>query len=271
MGLSQKQISEIIKQADPDHWLNRLPQDKDCFELELCMICPPRGFDDIIGYRREIKPMRSFFKEEDATFIQNKCYLLIEMSNFAFSVNQNWYPDWNDKEMKKYGIVLQNGQAVVKENELFNVFVGGIVTSTLSLAREMLDEFKDSIEEYFNAPYNRISPVFETPEVLNDYSSEFESNEPKITDVETMFANVPDNLFFKPELEENQEISSKRKKVKFLREEDVPKIQQMLIDKVQQKQIAKVFGYSNTTISLLKRRLGFKMIQRTRIPKEDGK
>ena len=259
MGLSQKQISEIIKNAEPDHWTNKLPQQNSCYELLPFMITPESRLKErvTIYCAGHNDPALSFFTEDNAQFIQNKCRLLIEMSNFSFAVNENWLPDWNDKEIKKYGIVLQNGQAVVKENEFFNVFVFGIVTNSLSLAREMLEEFKERIEEHFNTSFVDLNPRFERPDESHS-SNESLSNE-SITDVETMLAKAPEDLFHRQKSDETEDNISKRKKVKFLDEEDVPKIQQMLFNKVKQKKIAEYFGYSEGTISVLKKRLGFKM------------
>ena len=39
IGLSQKQISDIIKNAEPDHWTNQLPQEF-CYELMPFMVTP---------------------------------------------------------------------------------------------------------------------------------------------------------------------------------------------------------------------------------------
>ena len=46
------------------------------------------------------------------------------------------------------------------------------------------------------------------------------------------------HLFHRQKSDETEDNISKRKKVKFLDEEDVPKIQQMLFNKVKQKKIA---------------------------------
>ena len=273
-GLSQKQISDIIKSAEPDHWTNKLPQDQDCFELKPFLITPnAKSQVNVTLYCGETNPSFAFFTEEDAEFIQNKCRLLIEMSNFAFSVNQNWSPDWNDKEMKKYGIVLQNGQAVVKENELFNIFVFGIVTNSLSLAKEMLEEFKDRIEIFFSKPFNSACENTKENEFFGETPLvEAPLSESNVTGTQMEIGEAYNESSFMENLSPTEQVSVKRKTRKALEEEDIPRIQQMLFNRVQQKTIAEYFGYSEGTISLLKKKLGFKMKQMpARIPKEDDK
>jgi hypothetical protein len=262
--LSLKQISQIIKKAEPDHWTNSLPQDQDCFELSPFLITPNvKSQANVTLYCGETNPSFAFFTEEDAKFVQDKCRLLIEMSNFAFSVNQNWSPDWNDKEMKKYGIVLQNGQAVIKENELFNVFVFGIVINSLSLAKEMLEEFKDRIEIYFAKPFNSVLETIKEEEFSETPSIQILSTEPNESGTQIQFeiAEAYDDTYFIENSSATEQVSVKRKKLKFLDEKDVPLIQQMLFNKTKQKKIAEYFGYSESTISILKKKLGFKMKQ----------
>ena len=168
IGLSQKQISDIIKNAEPDHWTNKLPEGIHCYELLPFMISPESRLKErvTIYCGKQNDPALSFFKEKDAEFIQNKCRLLIEMSNFSFAVNDSWSPDWNDKDEKKHGIVLQNGQARVSENELFNLYVFGIVTRSRSLALEMLEEFKERIEAHFNKPFNSVTETVKVEPIL---------------------------------------------------------------------------------------------------------
>lgn len=52
---------------------------------------------------------------------------------------------------------------------------------------------------------------------------------------------------------------STRKKRKVLTNEDISKIQELLLKDVPQKNIAEEFNYSQGTISRLKEKLGFKM------------
>lgn len=273
-GLSQKQISDIIKNAEPDHWTNRLPEGNHCYEISPFIITPESRIKErvTIYCAGQNDPTLSFFTEEDATFIQNKCRLLVEMSNFAFSVNESWSPDWNDKEIKKYGIVLQNGQAVVKENELFNVFVFGVVINSLNLAKEMLEEFKDRIEIYFAKPFNSVCEATEKQEFSEALSVEVSVNQTASLVTQMKIEETYGELSFIENLIPTEKVFIKRKERKALDEKDVPKIQQMLFNKVQQKTIAEYFGYSEGTVSLLKKRLGFKMKKMpTRIPKEDSK
>jgi hypothetical protein len=206
------------------------------------------------------------------------------MSNFSFAVNDDWCPDWNNKDEKKYGIVLQNGQARVSENELFNLYVFGIVTKSRSLALEMLEEFKERVELYFNIPFNSVNRNYPfenqliNAEMQNDQDLSLNggligsTGSPKIfdntttgtevglmgtihnTDIESPFIGS-----FAPRYEN----ASTRKKRKVLKNDDISKIQDLLLNDVPQKEIAEQFDYSQGTISRLKERLGFKMKKRT--------
>ena len=282
IGLSQKQISDIIKNAEPDHWTNQLPQEF-CYELMPFMVTPETKIKErvTIYLGGQSDPTTSFYTEEDADFVQNKCRLLIEMSNFSFAVNEDWCPDWNNKDEKKYGIVLQNGQARVSENELFNLYVFGVVTKSRSLALEMLEEFKERVELYFNKPFNSIQ---DKKISINDLISDEKEYNGMLgitggvqvgiggygttttgtqvgltgtihnTDIESPFIGS-----FAPRYEN----ASTRKKRKVLKNDDISKIQDLLLNDVPQKEIAEQFDYSQGTISRLKERLGFKMKKRT--------
>jgi hypothetical protein len=280
IGLSQKQISDIIKNAEPDHWTNQLPQGF-CYELMPFMVTPETKLKErvTIYLGGQSDPMTSFFTEQDADFIQSKCRLLIEMSNFSFAVNDDWCPDWNNKDEKKYGIVLQNGQARVSENELFNLYVFGVVTKSRSLALEMLEEFKERVELYFNKPFNSVNQNYSIGELglqEKEYNEMFGITGVQVgiggigttttdttykisgtihnTDIESPFIGS-----FAPRYEN----ASTRKKRKVLKNDDISKIQDLLLNDVPQKDIAEQFDYSQGTISRLKERLGFKMKKRT--------
>jgi hypothetical protein len=281
IGLSQKQISDIIKNSEPDHWTNKLPEGNDSYELLPFMISPESRLKErvTIYCAKQHDPTLSFFKEKDAEFIQNKCRLLIEMSNFSFAVNESWSPDWNDKDEKKYGIVLQNGQARVSENELFNLYVFGIVTRTRSLALEMLEEFKERVETYFNKPFNSVTETVKVEPIsfsldgtttqnlgLTAMNSALTQNDFYTpNDLEPNFSsehpNQDDNFIcsFSPKYEN----ATSRKKKKFLIKGDIEKIQDMLLQNTHQKEIAERFNYSQATISKLKKELGFNMRKRT--------
>lgn len=280
IGLSQKQISDIIKNAEPDHWTNQLPQGF-CYELMPFMVTPETKLKErvTIYLGGQSDPTTSFFTEQDADFIQSKCRLLIEMSNFSFAVNNDWCPDWNNKDEKKYGIVLQNGQARVSENELFNLYVFGVVTKSRSLALEMLEEFKERVELYFNKPFNSVNQNYSIGELglqEKEYNEMFGITGVQVgiggigttttdttykisgtihnTDIESPFIGS-----FAPRYEN----ASTRKKRKVLKNDDISKIQDLLLNDVPQKEIAEQFDYSQGTISRLKERLGFKMKKRT--------
>lgn len=282
IGLSQKQISDIIKNAEPDHWTNQLPQEF-CYELMPFMVTPETKIKErvTIYLGAQSDPMTSFFTEEDADFIQSKCRLLIEMSNFSFAVNEDWCPDWNNKDEKKYGIVLQNGQARVSENELFNLYVFGVVTKSRSLALEMLEEFKERVELYFNKPFNSVNQNYSIEKGLGLQEKEY--NEMfgitggvqvgigglGTTTTDTTYKingtihNTDSNPDFIGSFEPRYENATTRKKRKVLRNDDISKIQDLLLSDVSQKDIAEQFDYSQGTISRLKERLGFKMKKRT--------
>jgi DNA-binding CsgD family transcriptional regulator len=274
IGLSQKQISDIIKNSEPDHWTNELPQGNFCFELLPFMITPESRAKQMVAIscKNQHDPLLSFFTEEDAEFIQNKCRLLMEMSNFSFAVNKSWCPDWNNKDEKKYGIVLQNGMAKVSENELFNVYVFGIVTKSLSLALEMLEEFKNRIETYFNKPYNSINEKINEQEILSLTGgvigvdgSETNVRAEGRCDNDSTNGTINDTDFntdFIGSLTPTAERIRAKIKRRKITEEDIPKIQEMLLNNVRQKDIAVTFGYSESSISVLKKRLGFVMLNR---------
>jgi len=255
IGLSQKQISDIIKNSEPDHWTNNLPQDKSCYELLPFMITPQARAWQLnvsIDCSGQNNPAYSFLKEDDADFIQNKCRLLIEMSNFSFAVNESWSPDWNNKDEKKYGIVLQNGQARVSENELFNLYVFGIVTKSRQLSLEMLEEFKERVETYFNKPFNSVSATTTV--------SDIDTNNRHVLGEEitlTSSQRMGNHNDFIGSFEQKKETISIRKKKKFINKEDIPLIYNMLLQGFQQKEVAKKFDYSQGTISRLKKSFDF--------------
>jgi len=292
IGLSQMQILNIIKKSEPEHWTNKLSFGSDCFTLrEQILISPSSKLmmpeEDVMN----LEPVMSFRSQEDAIFIMGKCRLLIEMSNFSFAVNDDWCPDWNNKEEKKYGVVLQNGQARVSENELFNLYVFGIVTRSRSLALEMLEEFKERIETYFNKPFNSINEEINLTNILHpkDYA-ELYTNGTIVSAIDmvkfetttgtqvgatgTIHNTITDSNFSGSLKSKNKdanfigsfapryESASVRKKRKVLIKSDVPKIQELLLNDVPQKDIAVQFDYSQGTISRLKEKLGFKMNKR---------
>ena len=280
IGLSQKQISDIIKNAEPDHWTNQLPQEF-CYELMPFMVTPETKIKERVSIYLggQSDPTTSFFTEQDADFIQSKCRLLIEMSNFSFAVNEDWCPDWNNKDEKKYGIVLQNGQARVSENELFNLYVFGVVTKSRSLALEMLEEFKERVELYFNKPFNSVNQNYSIAELglqEKEYDELFSTGGVKVgvggfgvTTTDTTYKvngtihNTDSNSDFIGSFEPRYENATTRKKRKVLRNDDISKIQELLLNDVPQKEIAQQFDYSQGTISRIKEKLGFKMKKRT--------
>ena len=271
IGLSQKQISDIIKNSEPEHWTNKLPQDNFSWELMPYMITPEaRNKERVTIYcANQHDPALSFFTELDAQFIQNKCRLLMEMSNFSFAVNESWCPDWNNKDEKKYGIVLQNGQARVSENELFNLYVFGIVTKTRVLALEMLEEFKERVETYFNKPFNSVSETVTVEPLLASTGEAFGigiggygTTTGTQVGLHGTIHNTDSNPDFIGSFAPRYENVSTRKKRKVLIKSDVSKIQELLLNDVPQKDIAEQFDYSQGTISRLKEKLGFKMKKR---------
>ena len=145
IGLSNSQINNIVRKAEPDNWITKLPV-WDCYSIKEFEIYyfSQTSYDPFIDF--DLDPKMNFYSSEDAVFITNKCRLLVEMSNYAFAVNKDWIPDWNNKEQKKFGIVMLNGKAVLRENELFNVFVFGICFSNKVLAHEMLKEFQTEVD-----------------------------------------------------------------------------------------------------------------------------
>ena len=89
VGLSQKQISDIIKNSEPEHWTNKLPFGNEYYSLKHSLIASPQEKESqiIVGLRDsgvEYDATVSFFDKKDAEFIENKCRLLVEMSNYSF-------------------------------------------------------------------------------------------------------------------------------------------------------------------------------------------
>ena len=274
IGLSQTQISNIVKQSEPDHWTNKLPFGIEYYSLRDSLIVSPEQKQNPMTIHQEYDATVSFFDKEDAEFIENKCRLLIEMSNFSFAVNDDWCPDWNNKDEKKYGIVLQNGQARVSENELFNLYVFGVVTKSRSLALEMLEEFKERVELYFNKPFNSVKNINlfgsggfgekEYNEIFGITGGGFGTTTTDSTnDIHGTIHNTDIESPFIGSFAPRYENASTRKKRKVLKNDDISKIQDLLLNYVPQKEIAEQFDYSQGTISRLKERLGFKMKKRT--------
>lgn len=262
IGLSQTQISSIVKQSEPDHWTNKLPLGVDYYSLRDSLIVSPEQKQNQMANYEEFDATVSFFDKKDAEFIENKCRLLVEMSNYSFAVNSNWCPDWNNKDEKKYGIVLQNGQARVSENELFNLYVFGIVTKSRSLALEMLEEYKERIETYFNKPFNSFSDNERECFGNIGHAIQFNDGVNGTTSVDNGTLNAINEINFIGSFAPRYETISTRKKRKSLLQTDIPKIQELLLKNVLQKEIAETFQYSQGTISRLKERLGFTMQKR---------
>jgi hypothetical protein len=286
IGISQTQIQEIIKKAQPNHWTNNLPDNRaEAYTVRPFLFTPEISLQGSIEVfaDREIQPTLSFYTEEDADFVIQKCNLLIEMSNFCYSLNEDWTPNWNNKEQKKYGIVLQNGIASIKENELFNIFVFGIALKSRVLALEMLEEFRARIEKYFNKPFNSLF----YKQILDDSTpiySTILSSGTTLSDETTLSASISsgttiesNNQSETSEILKNIDVESeileftyldelkcfKRKKRKKLNQEDSLKIKNMLNCGFPQKEIALDLGYSEGLISRVKRSLSFDMRKRT--------
>ena len=183
IGVTHSQIKDIVREFDPEHWINSLPQcDEFSYSLRQMVFTPflkqTHKNSQIEVEYEESSPTISFLSQEDADFIADKAKLLIEMSNFSYAVNKDWQPDWNDKIQNKYGIVLKSGKAQVSENPVFNLYVFGIVVKTQALALEMLEEFKERIEFFFNKPFNSVFKTKaknETIHVIGNFSQETEN------------------------------------------------------------------------------------------------
>jgi hypothetical protein len=268
IGLSQTQIASIVKQSEPDHWTNKLPFGKEYYSLKHSLIASPQEKETQViphfpSSNIEYDATVTFFDKKDAEFIENKCRLLVEMSNYSYAVNGSWCPDWNNKDEKKYGIVLQNGQARVSENELFNLYVFGVVTKTRSLALEMLEEYKERIEIYLNKPYNSFSDNEREYFGNIGHTISFTDGAHGTTTNDTTASNTTNEINFIGSFAPRYESISTRKKRKVLVKTDIPKIQEALLNDVPQKEIAETFQYSQGTISRLKERLGFAMKKKT--------
>lgn len=264
IGLSNSQINNIVRKAEPDNWITKLPV-WDCYSIKEFEIYyfSQTSYDPFIDF--DLDPKMNFYSSEDAVFITNKCRLLVEMSNYAFAVNKDWIPDWNNKEQKKFGIVMLNGKAVLRENELFNVFVFGICFSNKVLAHEMLKEFQDRIEIYFCKNFNSTIEILnpkKATELLEEHKIESKESAPL-----TLFAKevgFEDNNFTHQEINLDSPskevvVKVKKRKIKF-DENKIPFILECINKGVTQKEIANMLGCSQSKLSALKRSLGFKSL-----------
>ena len=266
-GLSNIQIANIVRDANPDHWTNKLASGHDCYTLQEFSINNPeykkaRGND----YVDNLDPVMNFYTAEDADFVVGKCQLLVEMTNFSFAVNIDWNPDWNNKDEKKYGIIIQNGKAVIRENEIHNIFVFGISVKTRFFAMEMLEEYKERIEIFFN---KNISYSFLSvkSKIYASGNFDFKTTDPNTLIGRGLFSennnfnegseNIKTNNEMSSEVFEKKDIVLKRKRKKLYRikKEQIPFIEKCLLRGVPQEDIAKTIGCSQSTISSLKKSL----------------
>ena len=86
--------------------------------------------------------------------LEEKALLMADMTHFAYVKNEGWEPDWGDKSVTKFGIVHSidkgfNGNCRWGCND----FVFGIAVKSGEIAKEMLEEFGERIEKFYNKQY----------------------------------------------------------------------------------------------------------------------
>lgn len=98
------------------------------------------------------KPEHAFPNEESAELIKEKILLMQEMHAFAHAMNDGWLPNWNDVSQKKHGIAYERNSSII-EFKHYNYFIFGIAVKSEEIAEQMLKEFGERIEKYYNKQY----------------------------------------------------------------------------------------------------------------------
>ena len=75
------------------------------------------------------------------------------MQYFAVSKNIEWLTDWKNEDQIKYGILVYGNEICIRKRRVNNDFVFGIAVKTRKIAEQILDEFGDRIEKYYNQQY----------------------------------------------------------------------------------------------------------------------
>ncbi len=160
-GCNEKiiELQAIINK--PDRWQDALvqPEKEKYFYL---MNNAYKGLDIGLGSETKRKPEHAFKTQEQAELIKNKMLLMQEMHAFAHVRNQGWMPDWGDEdwvpdwkdETQKWGLSYNAwGILQVYVNTWCNDFVFGIAVKSKAIAEEMMKEFGERIEKFYNKQY----------------------------------------------------------------------------------------------------------------------
>ena len=92
--------------------------------------------------------------EDEYVLLMNKVMLIQEMHQFAHVKNEGWLPDWRDADERKWGITLNEYSGTdVDWYDVFNKFAFGIAVKSEEIAKEMLGEFGERIENIYNKQY----------------------------------------------------------------------------------------------------------------------
>lgn len=104
-----------------------------------------------------IKKAEHTFKEkEQAQLLAHKMNLMQEMYAFAHVKNEGWVPDWESGHIERYGVFHEKYgvfKVRVRSRTTYNAFVFGVSVKSEAIAKEMLEEFGERIEEIYNKQY----------------------------------------------------------------------------------------------------------------------
>lgn len=152
-----QEIKDVIEKLHaiinkPDRWQDGLvqPERERCFFLTNSSRWGLRTAHEA---RTPRKPEHAFRTKEQAELIKEKMLLMQEMHAFAHVRNEGWIADWVNGEQTKYGIFSVGDGIKVDWYAHTNSFVFGVVVKSIEIAREMLDEFGERIEEIYNKQY----------------------------------------------------------------------------------------------------------------------
>ena len=136
----------------PDRWQDALvqPDKEKYFNLTGT---PDEGIVVVWGSGTDRRPEYAFRTKKQAELIKEKVLLMQEMYAFAHVRNGDWMPDWEDDWESKYGIVSREDGIKVDWVAYNNPFVFGIAVKSIEIAGEMIEEFGERIERFYNKMY----------------------------------------------------------------------------------------------------------------------
>ena len=143
------ELQEIINK--PDRWQDGLvqPEKEEYFYL---INRSDKGLTVSWSSENNRKPEHAFKTEEQAELIKEKMLLIQEMYAFAHVKNEGWMPDWGNVGQVKHGII-QRDEIETDWFTFVNSFVFGVAVKSIEIAEEMLLEFGERIEKFYNKMY----------------------------------------------------------------------------------------------------------------------